>query len=295
MTVVIGTVDALTVAAAFFGTAVSVPLHPFLLVLPETAHVYGIASGYLSYRDAASEVARLRELYAAAGYGPGHHIGLMVENRPVFFLHWLALNDLGAGVVPLNPDLRPAELEYIVRHSEIVLIVAATAHLEVLRSVTPDVPAIADDASPLAAPWPKLQTIPGLETECALLYTSGTTGRPKGCVLSNDYFLRAGHWYATVGGLCALREGDRLITPLPLTHMNAMAFSTMAMIVIGGCIVQLDRFHPRSRSGENISAVEVESVLRRDPRIGDVAVAAVPDEIREEEGAGMYRAAGADR
>jgi acyl-CoA synthetase (AMP-forming)/AMP-acid ligase II len=63
-------------------------------------------------------------------------------------------------------------------------------------------------------------------------------------VLSNDYFLRAGDWYATVGGLCALHEGDRLITPLPLTHVNAMAFSSMAMIAVGGCIVQLDRFHP---------------------------------------------------
>jgi acyl-CoA synthetase (AMP-forming)/AMP-acid ligase II len=79
-----------------------------------------------------------------------------------------------------------------------------------------------------------------------LLYTSGTTGRPKGCVLSNDYFLRAGEWYATIGGLCTLHEGDRLITPLPLTHMNAMAYSSMAMIVTGGCIVQLDRFHPRT-------------------------------------------------
>jgi acyl-CoA synthetase (AMP-forming)/AMP-acid ligase II len=65
-------------------------------------------------------------------------------------------------------------------------------------------------------------------------------------VLSNDYFLRAGHWYATIGGYCELFEGDRLITPLPLTHMNAMAYSTMAMIAVGGCIVLLDRFHPRS-------------------------------------------------
>ncbi len=66
-------------------------------------------------------------------------------------------------------------------------------------------------------------------------------------MLSNEYFLRCGHWYAEIGGLCALRPGeDRLITPLPMTHMNAMACSTLAMVMTGGCIIPLDRFHPRS-------------------------------------------------
>jgi acyl-CoA synthetase (AMP-forming)/AMP-acid ligase II len=80
-----------------------------------------------------------------------------------------------------------------------------------------------------------------------LLYTSGTTGRPKGCMLSNEYFLRAGEWYAELGDLCPVRpDGERIITPLPLNHVNAMAFSTMVVLVAGGCLVQLDRFHPKT-------------------------------------------------
>jgi len=94
---------------------------------------------------------------------------------------------------------------------------------------------------------PKAGVAVGRDTECELLYTSGTTGRPKGCMLSNDYFLRAGEWYAQLDGVCSIRpDAERVITPLPLNHMNAMAFSTMVVITAGGCLVQLDRFHPKS-------------------------------------------------
>jgi acyl-CoA synthetase (AMP-forming)/AMP-acid ligase II len=85
------------------------------------------------------------------------------------------------------------------------------------------------------------------EMEAALLYTSGTTGNPKGCILTNTYFLEAGRWYAEAGGLCALTSnGERMITPLPIFHMNAMAYSFMAMVAVGGCLTVLDRFHPSS-------------------------------------------------
>jgi acyl-CoA synthetase (AMP-forming)/AMP-acid ligase II len=80
-----------------------------------------------------------------------------------------------------------------------------------------------------------------------LLYTSGTTGRPKGCRLGNRYFLEAGRWYAALGHLASVQpDAERVITPLPLTHMNAMAFSTMVVLSAGGCLIQLDRFHPGS-------------------------------------------------
>jgi acyl-CoA synthetase (AMP-forming)/AMP-acid ligase II len=80
--------------------------------------------------------------------------------------------------------------------------------------------------------------------ECALLFTSGTTGKPKGCVLSNFYVLHLARWYGAQGGLAEIRAGGEIAaTPLPMFHMNALACSTMGMILKGGAVVPLDRFH----------------------------------------------------
>lgn len=242
-----------TVHAAFTATAARWPDHPFLHILPTVAAVYGIDAGEIPYGAAAAVVADLAKRYRAAGYGHGHRVGLLLENRPAFFFHWLALNALGVSVVPINGDLRSAELEYLIGHSELCLAVALPGRITALRDAaraagcTVALAAVDADTIPTAPLPPPRADAPGIDTECGLLYTSGTTGRPKGCVLANEYYLHAGQWYGAIGGLCTLRPGeDRLLTPLPMVHMNAMAYSTMAMLLSGGCIVPLDRFHPQA-------------------------------------------------
>lgn len=231
--------EATTVFAAFRAASARWPTQDFLEVLPETATAYGIAPGPITYAQALAEVDLLSASYRAAGWGAGHRVGLLLQNRPDFIFHWFALNACGASVVPINPDLRSAELGYLAAHSEMSLAVALPGRTEDLRAA--GVPAvIAPDAVPPSAP-----AATGDGMECALLYTSGTTGLPKGCLLSQTYFLEAGRWYHRMGGLCVLRPGEeRMLTPLPLFHMNAMAVSVMAMVLGGGCLILLDRFHP---------------------------------------------------
>jgi acyl-CoA synthetase (AMP-forming)/AMP-acid ligase II len=208
-----------TVFSAFERTAAAHAEKPFLEVLPQRIR--------FTYGEALERITDVAARYRARGYGPGHRVALLLENRPDFLLQFLALNAIGASVVPLNPDYREAELRYVLEHSEAGLVVTKEL-LE--REFEP----------------PPASKSCGAE-ECALLYTSGTTGKPKGCLLSDSYFLNLGQRYLDEGGLCAVREGeDRLITPLPLFHMNALAVSSTAMILTGGCVVQLDRFHPRT-------------------------------------------------
>ena len=243
-----------TVFEAFLRSVALYPDHDFLCVLPETARAYDIQPRAFSYQQAGRQVADLAGRYRSAGLRHGHRVGLMLENKPAMFFHWLALNSLGVSVVPINSDWRAAELEYVIGHSEIAVAVVPVARQQDIkraaaaagREVVVTSELLPDLDSLAGAPLPG-ESLPDERSECALLYTSGTTGRPKGCVLTNEYYLWAGTWYSELGGLCKLAEGaERLLTPLPMTHMNAMAFSTMVMMLTGGCIIAVDRFHPKT-------------------------------------------------
>ena len=253
-----------TVYGAFAESAARWPDRHLLQVLPGTASVYNIAAGKLSYASVLQQADALAREFQVSGYGAGMRIALLLENRPGFFIIWLALNRLGASVVPINPDLRMAELEYLIGHAEPALVITidsrkaeltqAAANAQVTLSVittaalstlsatdSPTLPSPRDNAAvtdPVSDP---------AASEAAVLYTSGTTGNPKGCVLSNNYFTLCGQWYAKLGGIGTLNtDGESMITPLPVFHMNAMAYSFMAMVTVGRCLTVLDRFHPSS-------------------------------------------------
>lgn len=249
---------------------------PFLHAPPETAKIYELSQVDWSYGEAKIAVEDLASLYASIGAGEGHRIGLALENQPEFFLHFLALNSLGAAIVPLNCAMQRDELPYQIEHSDCALVVATPQHREdlsgaasgwrpapqvvdpgQLKNVSPLIPAKAriGECSDMRAGGvlgPDFRRDERREgfarsREAALLYTSGTTGAPKGCILSNDYFLAIADHYTGLGGHVQFNEGEeRIITPLPVTHMNALACSFMAAIRTGGCLIQLDRFHPKS-------------------------------------------------
>ncbi len=233
-----------TVYEAFARSAADGADRPFLQIVSDTAARYGTTAGQISYGEMLTRVAARAADYVALGARPGMRVALGLDNRPECFEHWLALNALEISVVPLNPQWQSAELEYVLGHSEAQIAVGLPDRVAALRAAADGCAVYAVDAfqtTEAAVP----EVAGSAASECALLYTSGTTGKPKGCMLSNEYYLCTGQWYIDVGGYCALRPGeDRLVTPLPMYHMNAMATSSMAMLMTGSCIVPLDRFHP---------------------------------------------------
>nr|MDJ0926886.1 AMP-binding protein [Gammaproteobacteria bacterium] len=224
---------------------------PLLYLPAATAALCGEDEQTLTYAQVLDETGSIASAYRTSGLAHGDRVALMLENRPVFWMHFLALNSLGVSVVPIYHELPAEEITFRLDHSDTCLLVTLPGHRD-----------LADTACAAAA-----QTIACVnvgdslpvfresakshdadrQDEVAMVYTSGSTGRPKGCVLSNEYFLDMGRWYIEQGGYCDMSpEGERLITPLPVSHMNALACSFMAMLMSGGCLIQLDRFHPRS-------------------------------------------------
>ncbi len=206
----------------------------------------------VSFAHAASEVRALMRIYEHGGYGLGHRVGLLLDNRPEHLWHKIALNALGACCVPINPDYRANELAYVIDHARLDLVVVTgervaqlDAAREVARHRTAAVTFDRLSGTLPHAPSKRESTFPDAQDPAVILYTSGTTGRPKGCVLSHRYELAAGAWYARRGGLATVRETeDRLYNPLPLFHVNAGILSFWCMLLTGNCQVQTDRFQP---------------------------------------------------
>jgi crotonobetaine/carnitine-CoA ligase len=241
-----------TVYQAFTATAAAAGDHAFLCAPAAPDRSYHPEGVEFTYASARVEIERLRAAYATAGFGHGHRVALLLENRPEFFFHYLALNALGCGIVPINPDYRHDELCYQMEHSEADLAVVISSRVGDLQAVArarakplPVVDALRwPDTLPMARVAPRGGE-PGLDSECSLLYTSGTTGRPKGCILTNLYYLNAGAWYRDLGGLCVIEPGrDRFLNPLPLFHMNCQALTATCAMLTANCLILPERFSP---------------------------------------------------
>jgi malonyl-CoA/methylmalonyl-CoA synthetase len=201
----------------------------------------GATHGYGLVADAA---ARVGAALAARGVAAGDRVALFLENSPGFVVSYLGAFFAGAVVVPVNTAYRAVELSHILGHAGARLCVADAARAALVGDLVhagtlPGLPVVApgdllaQDAPPLAPP--NL----GPDDLAIIGYTSGTTGRAKGAMLSHGNFMSNAAALTAEWGWTAT---DRLLLTLPLFHMHGLGVGLHGTLVAGAAIDLWRRF-----------------------------------------------------
>lgn len=214
------------------------------LVAPETQAI-------LTYRELTHETRQLAACYAAQSLAPGAHVGFLLHNGYQTTRIFLGTMAAGYVVVPLNLLSFGAQLAYVLQHSAVKLVFTSTAYEKQLRTAIDLLPAevakricvevIDSDARNIHAAYGERELdVPVTpESPAMLMYTSGTTGQPKGALLTHRNLLHAASSVATWHGFTAQ---DRVLSSLPLYHINGQCIATVTPFLSGGSIIAPHKF-----------------------------------------------------
>ncbi len=203
----------------------------------------------LTYRDLDDASARVAGLLGARNVGPGDPVGLMLPNVPQFAVVYFGVLRAGGVVVPMNPLLKAREVAYYLGDSGASVIFAwhgAASEVEVgakeadAEAIVVD-PATFGDRLATAVPAPQVVDRAGADT-AVILYTSGTTGHPKGAELTHDNLIKN----AEVTGRDLLQIGpdDVIFGGLPLFHSFGQTCTLNTAVAAGATLTVLPRFDP---------------------------------------------------
>jgi crotonobetaine/carnitine-CoA ligase len=198
-----------------------------------------------TYAEFDTEVSRVATTLVASGVGQGSAVHMALTNSPTFVAVWLAANRLGAWIVPSDPMGRTPELADHIDRTRPVIGFCSADRSEVYRAAVPagmhvvEVDEADVDFAPFAtgefADW----ATPDLTDRAAVMFTSGTTGRPKGVEITQANYAFAGK---TMAEAANLSMDDRHIVVLPLFHANAQYYSFASAIWSGAGVALMHTF-----------------------------------------------------
>ncbi len=213
------------------------------------------AGRVLCYRDALEASARIAHALRGLGVRPVDRVAVQVEKSPEAVMLYLACLRLGAVYLPLNPLYTPAEIEYLLADSMPALFVCAPgrgAELAPLaqRLGVPAVVTLGAGDGAAAAPGSLMEAAGACPAQfatvaraaqdpAAILYTSGTTGRPKGAMLKQGNLLSNAR---TLAELWDFSSADVLLHALPIFHVHGLFVAINVTLAAGSSMIFLPRF-----------------------------------------------------
>ncbi|NIJ08746.1 crotonobetaine/carnitine-CoA ligase [Sphingomonas vulcanisoli] len=205
--------------------------------------------GTHTYAEIADRAARFGSLLQAKGVQRGDHVALLAGNSAAYIVAWFGISMTGAVLVALNNQLLADGLRYTVDQSESKIIVADRAwHEKLGNQLTEDqrkLPLVLigsdEDFFESLSPFEQIEAVsPEPWDTATILYTSGTTGLPKGVM--NSYHAYEATGLATAN-LVGLHSEDRILVFLPLFHVNPQMFAVMGAITVGASIIIRPKFN----------------------------------------------------
>ncbi|HXC69197.1 MAG TPA: long-chain fatty acid--CoA ligase [Pyrinomonadaceae bacterium] len=213
-----------------------------------------------TYREFEAAVNRTARLLADKGVGKGDVVSLLLPNSVEYVIAYFACWQIGALAGPINSLLKAQEIEYVISNSEARALLVNSEYLPIIETIRErlSVIIIFDDeteatssVSETETPNPEIAS----EDEAIIIYTSGTTGKPKGCLLTHGNVIANAR---QISSWLGFTEADRLLTMMPLFHMNAVSVTTMSALYAGGSTVVSQKFSA-SRFWEIISDYQITS------------------------------------
>ena len=213
-----------------------------------------------TYREFEAAVNRTARLLADKGVGKGDVVSLLLPNSVEYVIAYFACWQIGALAGPINSLLKAQEIEYVISNSEARALLVNSEYLPIIETIRERLPVVIifDDeteatssVSDAETPNPEIAS----EEEAIIIYTSGTTGKPKGCLLTHGNVIANAR---QISSWLGFTEADRLLTMMPLFHMNAVSVTTMSALYAGGSTVVSQKFSA-SRFWEIISDYQITS------------------------------------
>ncbi len=194
----------------------------------------------LTYAELQRQCRRVAALLQAQGVAPGDTVSLVMPNGLGTLQLLLGAMHGGVCVNPVNLLSQPDAMRYVLDHSDCKLVLASADWAPTVRAVMPHLPVLEVDPDTLVLPAGEVDTPePDAPSTALLMYTSGTTGNPKGVMLTqanlaaNAQAIAAEH---------ALGPQDRVLGVLPLYHINAFAVTMLAPLASGGSVAMAPKF-----------------------------------------------------
>jgi malonyl-CoA/methylmalonyl-CoA synthetase len=188
--------------------------------------------------------ARTAAVLAAAGVAPGDRVAVQVEKTPQALALYGGAVIAGAVFLPLNTAYTPAEVAYFVQDAEARLLICDPAAAGALAGLAPRLETLGADgrgslADLVATAAPMAAVDRGPDDLAGLLYTSGTTGRSKGAMMSHANLLSNA---LTLAEVWAFTDRDVLLHALPIFHTHGLFVATNVLLAAGGSMIFLPKF-----------------------------------------------------